>query len=69
MTQCFVLAITCISLAILVESYGFIEGAIKSTQAVIRREERRSDLRKVCEIFAGALSYLSNMLSDVHYYR
>ena len=29
---------------LLVGSYGVIEGAIKSTQAVIGKEERRSDL-------------------------
>ena len=67
MTQCFVLVIICISLTLLDESYGFIKGAIKSSQAVIGEVERRSDLRKAREIFAGASSYLSNMLSDVQY--
>ena len=56
MTKCFVFVIICISLALLVESYGFIEGVIKSTQAVIGEEERCSDLRKASEIFAGASS-------------
>ena len=59
------LVVICISLALLFDSYGFIEDAIKSTKAVIRKEERRSDLRKACGIFAGASSYFSNMLRGV----
>ena len=61
------LVIICINLSLLVESYGLIAGAIKSTLAVIRKEERQSDLKTVSKIFAGALSYLSIMLSDVQY--
>ena len=61
------LVICSIHLSLLVEMYGLITGAIKSTMAVIRKEERQSDLKKVCKIFAGALSYLINILSAVQH--
>ena len=67
MTQCFVSGIICISLTLLVGLSGFIEGAMKSIQAVIGKEESRSDPRKVYETFAGASIYFSNMLSDLQY--
>ena len=54
-----------LALPLLIEISGFIVCAIKSTQAVIGKDESLRNVRKLSESFITASSYLIIMQSDV----